>query len=261
VEFDGNQHYQRAAHLPVANLLVIKMIPGPLMNEFREEAQRRAELPTSRSAAMLIIALWITAAAVLNSVFWPTPASSMAVIEDCTSVTCALDRGRCDPAGPLKRATGVDAMIKTILAVLSLTFLPSVAFAQPAAGPGDGTDLYRVNREVEAMRRDGRWQRLLDDASGRKPDVTPSGPSPQPSTTARIGPQALPELRLACQEKSRKLFKGPRRMDPDLYKRVVERRLVYVRDCMDDESQKVEEAAVSRGRPATRSTDAGVLSR
>ena len=34
--------------LPVAIALVIKMIPAPLMAEFREEAQRRAERPTSR---------------------------------------------------------------------------------------------------------------------------------------------------------------------------------------------------------------------
>ena len=41
--------------LPVAIFLIIKMIPGPLMAEFREEAQRRVA-PTSRTAAVLIIA-------------------------------------------------------------------------------------------------------------------------------------------------------------------------------------------------------------
>ena len=43
--------------LPLAIALVIKMIPGPLMAEFRKEAQRRSERLTSRAAAVVIIAL------------------------------------------------------------------------------------------------------------------------------------------------------------------------------------------------------------
>ena len=131
-------------------------------------------------------------------------------------------------------------MIKTILSVLSFVFLPNVAFAQTATDPGEGTDLYRVNREVEAMTRDGRWQRLLDEANGVRQAVTPAVPFPQPSTHTPVRPRALPQLRLACQDESRKLFKGPRRMDPDLYKRVVERRQLYVRNCIDSEPQDVE---------------------
>ena len=60
--------------LPVAIFLVIKMIPAPLMVEFRDEAQKRAERPTSRTAAAMIIGLWIVAAAFALWVFWPTPA-------------------------------------------------------------------------------------------------------------------------------------------------------------------------------------------
>src|SRR5215218_9381140 len=59
--------------LPIALLLVIKMIPDPLMAEFREEAQRRAERPTSRVAAAVIIAFWIAAITLTLWVFWPTP--------------------------------------------------------------------------------------------------------------------------------------------------------------------------------------------
>ena len=58
--------------LPVAISLVIKMIPDPLMTEFREEAQRRFERPTSRVAAAAIIALWIAAAGFLLWALWPT---------------------------------------------------------------------------------------------------------------------------------------------------------------------------------------------
>jgi uncharacterized membrane protein YkvA (DUF1232 family) len=59
--------------LPVALLLVIKMIPAPLMAEFRQEAQRRAERPTSRAGAILIVAIWIAAFVLAVWAFWPTP--------------------------------------------------------------------------------------------------------------------------------------------------------------------------------------------
>jgi hypothetical protein len=130
-------------------------------------------------------------------------------------------------------------MVKTVLSVMSLVLLPSVASAQAATDPGEGTDLYRVNREVEEMTRDGRWQRLLDEANGVRQAVTPAVPLPPPSNQPVSRP-ALPELRLACQDESRKLFKGPRRMDPDLYKRVVERRQLYVRDCMGTGPRDIE---------------------
>ncbi len=59
--------------LPMALFLVIRMIPNPLMTEFRAAAQRRSERPTSRAAAAVIIGLWVAAAAFLIWVFWPTP--------------------------------------------------------------------------------------------------------------------------------------------------------------------------------------------
>jgi uncharacterized membrane protein YkvA (DUF1232 family) len=59
--------------LPIAIALVIRMIPGPLMAEFRAEARRRSERPVSRMAAAVIIGLWIAAAAFLLWAFWPTP--------------------------------------------------------------------------------------------------------------------------------------------------------------------------------------------
>ena len=61
--------------LPVALLLVIKMIPAPLMAEFRQEAQRRAKRPTSRAGAILIVAIWIAAFVLAIWAFWPTPIS------------------------------------------------------------------------------------------------------------------------------------------------------------------------------------------
>ncbi|GEO19412.1 YkvA family protein [Microvirga aerophila] len=51
--------------LPIAIAFVIRMIPDPLMAEFREEAQRRAERPVSHVAAGVIIGLWIITASFL----------------------------------------------------------------------------------------------------------------------------------------------------------------------------------------------------
>ena len=58
--------------LPIAIFLAIKMIPGPLMEEFRAEAQRRSERPVSRGAAAVFIVLWVAAVVFLHWAFWPT---------------------------------------------------------------------------------------------------------------------------------------------------------------------------------------------
>jgi uncharacterized membrane protein YkvA (DUF1232 family) len=51
--------------LPIAISLVIRMIPKPLMAEFRVKAQRRAERPVSHVAAAVIIGLWVLTASFL----------------------------------------------------------------------------------------------------------------------------------------------------------------------------------------------------
>ena len=61
--------------LPIAIALVVRMIPDPLMAEFREEAQRRSERPTSHAAAAVIIAVWIAAIALTLWAFWPSSVS------------------------------------------------------------------------------------------------------------------------------------------------------------------------------------------
>jgi uncharacterized membrane protein YkvA (DUF1232 family) len=57
--------------LSIAIALVIRMIPDPLMAEFREEARRRSERPVSRTAAAAFITLWALAAAFLLWLLWP----------------------------------------------------------------------------------------------------------------------------------------------------------------------------------------------
>jgi uncharacterized membrane protein YkvA (DUF1232 family) len=58
--------------LPLAIALVIRLIPDPLMAEFRETAQRQSERPVSHAAAVLIVVLWVGAAGFLLWVLWPT---------------------------------------------------------------------------------------------------------------------------------------------------------------------------------------------
>jgi hypothetical protein len=75
-------------------------------------------------------------------------------------------------------------MIRTALIALSLAVLPGPVFAEP----GSGTDLYRVNRQVEEMMRDGRWQRLLQEAEANRQAVERSrqvAPPPTAFTTSR----------------------------------------------------------------------------
>ena len=48
--------------VPAGIWLAVRLIPGDLMRDFREEASRRAERPSSRRAAAVIVLLWLVAA-------------------------------------------------------------------------------------------------------------------------------------------------------------------------------------------------------
>jgi hypothetical protein len=52
-------------------------------------------------------------------------------------------------------------MLRKLLLILPLAVLPAIALAKQ----GSGTDRERVNRQIEAMMRDGRWEQLI--AEGR----------------------------------------------------------------------------------------------
>src|SRR6266850_107097 len=51
--------------VPLGILLVVKLIPAGLMAEFRAEATSREGAPRSRVAAVVIVTVWISAAALL----------------------------------------------------------------------------------------------------------------------------------------------------------------------------------------------------
>jgi uncharacterized membrane protein YkvA (DUF1232 family) len=53
--------------VPLGILLTIQLIPDGLMDEFRAEAAHRAEQPASKTAAAVIVALWVVG---LAAVVW-----------------------------------------------------------------------------------------------------------------------------------------------------------------------------------------------
>ncbi len=64
--------------VPLGILLVVKLVPQPLMEEFRQEAARREHRPTSSAGALLVVALWLAGAAFLTWLLWPTDAQTLA---------------------------------------------------------------------------------------------------------------------------------------------------------------------------------------
>lgn len=57
--------------VPLGILLAIKLVPAPLMDEFRQEANRRGGRPRSYAGLAVIAAVWIAAAAWLVWLFFP----------------------------------------------------------------------------------------------------------------------------------------------------------------------------------------------
>ena len=63
----------------------------------------------------------------------------------------------------------------------------------------------------------------------------------------------LSEQRLACQQESRRNINGPRHVDVSLYTLVVERRKLYILDCMENGSQDVDQTgSIAIPRPPPR---------
>lgn len=57
--------------LPLGIWLAVKLVPAPLMAEFREEAARQAARPRSRAGFWAVVATWLLAGALLIWLFWP----------------------------------------------------------------------------------------------------------------------------------------------------------------------------------------------
>jgi uncharacterized membrane protein YkvA (DUF1232 family) len=56
--------------VPLGILLIVRLIPVGLMDEFRIEAARRTERPTSRAGAVIIAILWVAALALTACWLW-----------------------------------------------------------------------------------------------------------------------------------------------------------------------------------------------
>jgi len=60
--------------LPLGIALAIKLVPGPIWEECRQQADRElsSSLPRSRIAAAVIVAIWLLAISITLSVLWRT---------------------------------------------------------------------------------------------------------------------------------------------------------------------------------------------
>ena len=59
--------------VPLGIMLAVKLVPAGLMQEFRDEAARRAK-PASKAGLIFMVAVWILAALAPLWLFWPKPA-------------------------------------------------------------------------------------------------------------------------------------------------------------------------------------------
>ena len=60
--------------LPLAILVAVRLIPVDVLAELRERAQEIVDRPVSRVGAIVIISIWIAAAALPVWMFWPRSA-------------------------------------------------------------------------------------------------------------------------------------------------------------------------------------------
>jgi hypothetical protein len=74
------------------------------------------------------------------------------------------------------------SMRKMLIAALGLATLSGAAFAEP----GSGTDRGRVNREVQAMQQDGRWEQAIAEGRANKQAFEELRQANQPTATGSI---------------------------------------------------------------------------
>jgi len=59
-----------AVVVPLGILVAVRLIPANLMEEFRAEADRRANRPTSRLGAAIIVLTWIVVIVLVGRTLW-----------------------------------------------------------------------------------------------------------------------------------------------------------------------------------------------
>ena len=60
--------------VPMGLWLAIRLVPPALMTEFRGQAEALNELPSNRTAAVVVVIIWIAVMAAILWAFWPAPA-------------------------------------------------------------------------------------------------------------------------------------------------------------------------------------------
>jgi hypothetical protein len=77
-------------------------------------------------------------------------------------------------------------MRKILLAALGFMALPGLAWAEK----GSGTDRDRVSRDVEAMQRDGRWEKAIAEGRANERAFDALRQAAPPTATGAIGARA-----------------------------------------------------------------------
>ena len=57
--------------VPLGILLVVRLLPPAILDEHRRAVAQRVGKPTSRLGALLVIAIWLLAIAILTRILWP----------------------------------------------------------------------------------------------------------------------------------------------------------------------------------------------
>jgi uncharacterized membrane protein YkvA (DUF1232 family) len=64
-------HLDDLVIVPLGIVLIVRLIPDALMAEFRAKADDLSRKPRSRAAAAMIVAVWISLAALIAWLTWP----------------------------------------------------------------------------------------------------------------------------------------------------------------------------------------------
>ncbi|MEN3793980.1 DUF1232 domain-containing protein [Fulvimarina sp. MAC3] len=56
--------------VPLGVMLAVRLIPAPLLAEFRDKALRRKDRPTSRGGLVTVVLIWIAISVLIGWLFW-----------------------------------------------------------------------------------------------------------------------------------------------------------------------------------------------
>ena len=68
--------YRESVIVPLGIMLAVRLVPLPLMTEFRAAARKREGRPVSRAGLLAVAAIWLAAVLGLTWLLWPSPSGA-----------------------------------------------------------------------------------------------------------------------------------------------------------------------------------------